>query len=89
MAIEHKLFGTQQKYGYVWWNAKDNDKFKKVLPKEKFVLYFHEKKVGERMVDWSRRRFILGKRVMREHLKKNDTIKISNPTGNKVVISKR
>ena len=89
MNIEHELYGAQVKYGYIWWHIKDEEKFKQVLPKGKFILYFGKEKIRKCKADWARHRFSIGPSVMKNHFKKDDKIMLSNPSGTKVVISKK
>ena len=89
MSLEHKLYGTQINYGYIWWQKKENENFQKVIPRKNFVLYFGKDKIRECKVDWNRHRFSIGPSVMKNYFKKGEQVIISNPSGNKVVICKK
>jgi len=87
--IEHSFYGTQLKYGYIWWFAKDDEKFKQIFPNKKVLVYLEDEKIGTRKVDWKKHRISIGPHPMNRHFKKSDTIVISSIPSGAIKIRKK
>lgn len=83
--ITHKLYGTQVKYGYIWWRAEKDNEFKKLFPKTKFIIEIDGRKIDNRKVDWNRRRLLVGKEL-KNNFKKDDMIILSKDIKNPKII---
>jgi len=83
--ITHKLYGTQVKYGYIWWRAERDDEFRKLFPKNEFTVEIHGKKIEKRKVDWKKRRLMLGA-VLKQFFKKDEIIVLSKDKKNPKII---
>lgn len=83
--ITHKLYGTQLKYGYIWWRAGRDDEFRKIFPKNEFTVEIYGKKIEGRKVDWKRRRLMLGA-VLKQYFKKDEIIVLSKDKNNPKII---
>lgn len=88
MNIEHELYGTQRKYGYIWWKSKDDEKFKQILPNN-FILYIDKEEIGKCKVEWTRHRFFVGPSVIKRNFQKDDKIIISSLSQGKVRLTKK
>jgi len=90
MEIEHRLYGWQVKYGYIFWGIRENDKYQKVFPEGEFTIDLEGKKISGKKVDWNQGRVSIGKKPMQELFKKDDIVLISkSPDGKTVVVRKK
>ena len=64
--IEHVLYSTQVKFGYIWWKRGENDKYKQVFPVGEFTIDLEGKKISGKKVDWNMARVSIGRRPMQE-----------------------
>jgi hypothetical protein len=86
--IEHKLIGTQVKYGYIWWKkGRENETYKKVFPEGEFTLDLEGKKLTKQ-VDWDWGRVSIGK-IMQELFIQDDIIIISKQPNGTVKVRKK
>jgi hypothetical protein len=96
MEIEHKLNGTQVKYGYIWWKIRDDKEYTKIFPNGKFKIKICEKEVTDRKINPMRRssnnkdyiirsRVYIGTKIMRKNFKENDRVIISKEPGSNII----
>lgn len=90
MKVEHKLYGSQVEYGYIWWNRKKNNSLSKVFPEDKFTVEINNEKVKDRKVDWRFPRVFIGQ-SLRDNFNQGDVVIIERktPSSNLVKIYKR
>ena len=88
MEIEHVLYGTQVQYGYIWWQKKENDRYKQIFPEGDFRIDIEGKLISGKKVDWSMARVSIGKKAMQELFEKDERIKISKHGNDLVVVRK-
>ena len=88
MEIEHKLYGAQVQYGYIWWKPKDNSKYRQVFPEGEFTIDLQGEKLSRKKVDWKLGRVSIGKNPMQELFQKDETVLISKSPDETVLISK-
>lgn len=89
MEIEHKLYGTQVKYGIIWWKTKDNSKYRQVFPDGEFTIDLQGKKLSGKKVDWKLGRISIGKNPMQELFQKDEIVLISKSPDGTVVVRKK
>lgn len=87
--MEHKLDGTQVRYGYFWWKTKDNSKYRQVFPDGEFTIDLQGKKLSGKKVDWESGRVSIGKNPMQELFQKDETVLISKSPDGTVVVRKK
>lgn len=88
MEIEHILYGTQVQYGYIWWQKKENDRYKQIFPEGDFTIDLEGRLISGKKVDWSMARVSIGKKAMQELFEKDEQIKISKHGNDLVVVRK-
>ena len=86
MEIEHKLYGAQVQYGYIWWKPKDNSKYRQVFPEGEFTIDLQGEKLSRKKVDWKLGRVSIGKNPMQELFQKDETVLISKSPDGTVVV---
>lgn len=90
MEIEHKLYGTQVQYGFIWWKGRDNSRYRQIFPDGEFTMDLEGRKILRRKVDWNLGRVSIGKKPMRELFQKDDILTISKSSdGRTIVIRKK
>ena len=89
MEKEHKLYGTQVQYGYIWWKATLNDEYRQVFPDGEFTIDLQGKKLSGKKVDWNMARLSIGKNPMQELFQKDDVVFISKSSDGTVVVRKK
>lgn len=88
MEIEHTLYGTQVKYGYIWWRSINNDRYRQIFPDGDFTIDLEGRRISGRQVDWSSHRVSIGQNVMQELFTEDEKVKISKQADNLVVVQK-
>ena len=89
MGIEHVLYGTQVKFGYIWWKRSENDKYGQVFPEGEFTIDLEGKRISGKKVDWNMARVSIGKKPMQKLFQKDDTVIISKSHDGIVAVRKK